>query len=183
MTDREIISGLIARDKKVTTEFFFVSCRPLFYSIIEIVFGYEVDYDELVNELYVYLMENDAAKLRNFRFRSTVFQWLKVVAIRFFIQNRSLFINGKSHKIHHDLHKTLAPELDISAKYDLERFLEAMPNKRYVSVIRQLVLADRKPERVAYEMKTTTQNLYNIKMRAIAQLTSIALNDIKEYGK
>ena len=60
MTDQEIIQGLIARDNRVTKEFFFDKCRPLFYSIMQKVFDYEVEYDEMVNELYVYLMENDA---------------------------------------------------------------------------------------------------------------------------
>ena len=59
MTDKDIINGLIARDNHVTEEFFFVKCRPLFCSIIQKVFGYEVDYDECVNELYVYLMANE----------------------------------------------------------------------------------------------------------------------------
>ena len=76
MTDQEIIQGLIARDNRVTEEFFFVSCRPLFYSIIRKVFDYEVDYGELVSELHVYLMEDDAVKLRNFEYRSSVYQWI-----------------------------------------------------------------------------------------------------------
>ena len=43
----------------------------------------------------------------------------------------------------------------------------------------------RKPteEELAQEMNITTANLYNIKRRAVAQLTRTALNDIKEYGK
>ena len=82
MTDQEIIQGLIERDDKVPREFFFEKCRPLFRNIINFVFSYEVDYDEFVNELYVYLMENDAEKLRNFQFRSSVYMWLKILAIR-----------------------------------------------------------------------------------------------------
>ena len=45
-------------------------------SIIRKVFDYEVDYGELVSELYVYLMEDDAVKLRNFEYRSSVYQWI-----------------------------------------------------------------------------------------------------------
>ena len=59
MTDQQIIEALIARSEIVTRQFFFKSCRPLFQSIIRNVFSYEVDYDELVNELYIHLMEND----------------------------------------------------------------------------------------------------------------------------
>lgn len=66
MPDQQIIEALIARDNKVTQEFFFERCKPLFYAIIRNVFSYEVDYDEFVNELYLYLMENDAARLKQF---------------------------------------------------------------------------------------------------------------------
>ena len=70
MTDQEIIQALILRDNRVTREFLFEQCRPLFLSIIHRVFDYEVDYDEFVNELYIYLMENDAVRLRQFEGRS-----------------------------------------------------------------------------------------------------------------
>lgn len=78
MTDKEIILGLIARDDKVTKEFFFEKCRSLFHSVMKQVFVYEVEYDEMVNELYVYLMEDDAAKLRHFQFHSSEYMWLKI---------------------------------------------------------------------------------------------------------
>ena len=55
MTDQEIVKGLIERDGYMTEEFFFVKCKPLFCSIMNIVFDYEVKYDELVNELYIYV--------------------------------------------------------------------------------------------------------------------------------
>lgn len=83
MTDQEIISSLIAHDPKVTAQFFFKDCRPLFISIIRRVFGNQiVDYDEMISELYVLLMENDARKLRTFKNESTLFQWLKTIAVR-----------------------------------------------------------------------------------------------------
>ena len=184
MTDQEIIKGLIERDRHVTEDFFFVKCKPLFYSIMNIVFDYEVEYDELVNELYLYLMEDDAIKLRNFKYRSTVYQWLKVLAVRFFIKIRARMIDNDSDEPPYDKQRQIAAhESDAIAEYDLERLFEAMPNKRYVFVIRRLILEDCEPEELAREMNITTANLYNIKRRAMAQLTRIALNDIKEYGK
>ena len=87
MTDQKIIDALIDRDNKVTKEFFFENCRPLFLSIIRKVFDYPVDYDEFVNEFYIHLMENDAFRLRQFEGRSSVYQWLKVIAIRISLRN------------------------------------------------------------------------------------------------
>lgn len=178
MTDKEIIQGLIDRDGRMTEEFFFVRCRPLFLSIIRYVFSYEVDYDEFVNELYQYLMENDAAKLRGFQYRSSVYQWLKVLAIRYFIKKRDGLIEDASHEVPYEEHnRVVDTEREVSAKVDVERFFEQMPNKRYVYVIRKFVLEDMEPERLAQEIGVTTANLYNIKKRAMAALTSIALKE------
>lgn len=184
MTDQEIIQGLIARNNRVTEEFFFVKCRPLFCSIIKKVFDYEVDYDEFVNELYVYLMEGDAIKLRKFEYRSTVYLWLKVLATRFFVSKRNRMIDDTSQESPYDGRNQVADtENSMTAEGDIERFLKKMPNKRYAYVIRRLILEDQEPERLAQEMNITTANLYNIKRRAMAQLTQVALKDIKEYGK
>ena len=184
MTDQEIIQGLIDRDNRVTEDFFFVKCRPLFCSIMRKVFDYEVDYDEFVNELYVYLMEDDACKLRNFEYRSSVYQWLKVLAVRFFIKKRGKLIDDTSHEPpYNGQEQQLATEQDGSAEGDMQRLFNQMPNKRYVYVIQRLILDDLEPEQLAKEMSITTANLYNIKRRAMAQLTHVALNDIKEYGK
>ena len=184
MTDREIIEGLIARDNRVTKEFFFDRCRPLFCSIMQKVFDYEVDYDEFVNELYVYLMENDAIKLRNFEYRSSVYQWLKILAIRFFIHKRGRMIDDTSQETPYDgRQQTADSETDMTAEGDMERLFNNMPSKRYVYVIRRLILEDWEYEDLAKDMNITTANLYNIRRRAMAQLTRIALNDIKNYGK
>lgn len=182
MTDQEIIKGLIERDNHLTKVFLFVKCRPLFYSVMNLVFDDEVDYDELVNELYVYLMEDDAVKLRSFQYRSSLYQWLKVLSIRFFIKKRDKMIDGNSQTPLYDMTRS-SLELDTAAGYDLEQLFKAMPTKRYVYVIRRLILEGCEPEMLAREMNITTANLYNIKRRSMAQLTRIALNDIKEYGK
>ena len=184
MTDQEIIKGLIARDNRVTEEFFFVRCRPLFLSIIGKVFDYQVEYDELVNELYLYLMQDDAKRLREFEYRSTVYQWLKVVAIRFFIKRRKQMLeNSCEDTLYEGQSVSPVDEKEPLAKSDLRRLFSMMPNKRYVYVIQQLVIEDLEPEEVAKEMNVTVDNLYNIKRRAMAQLTQVALNDIRENEK
>ena len=183
MTDREIIQGLIARDNRVTEDFFFRKCRPLFQSIIHLIYNYEVDYDEFVNELYAYLMEDNAQKLRQFQYRSTVYQWLKVLAIRYFIKKRDALIEDNSHCTLYSMGKNVADNNQSSAKDDLARLFGQMHNQRYVYVIRRLMLEDMEPEALAKEMRITTANLYNIKRRAMSALTRVALKDIENYGE
>lgn len=184
MTDFEIIEGLINRDNLVTDEFFFVRCRPLFRKVINLVFDYPVDYNEFVNELYLYLMENDAERLRTFRFRSSLYQWLKVTAIRYFIRKRNRMIDITSKEGLNESGDNIAGGDSCNmAQVDLDSLFLSMNNKRYVYVIQRLVIDDEKPEQLAAEMNITTANLYNIKRRAMEQLASVAINDIENYGR
>lgn len=180
MTDIEIVNALIERDEMVTREFFFQRCKPLFYNIITMIFPCEVDYDEFVNELYIHLMENDAARLKSFQNKSSIYQWLKILAIRFFIRKRGKLIENTSKESQYIM-KEEGEESSVEAKGDVERLLEAMPNQRYAEVIRRLILDDCDPDSLAEEMNIKTTNLYNIKRRAILQLTEIALKDIRQY--
>ena len=186
MTDKEIIEKLIARDERVTQRFFFKNCRPLFMSIIRYVFSYEVDYDEFVSEFYLYLMEEDAYKLRQFEGRSSIYQWLKITAIRYFIAKRDKMIDNQSEETLIDkASKSLPVDTvqELTAKVDIAHLLRIMPNRRYEYVIRRLVLHEAEPKVVAKELCTNVDNLYNIKKRALAALTELALNEIEKYGQ
>ena len=109
MTDIELRDALIAGDEGATEEFFFNKCRPLFISVIRRVFDYEVDYDECISELYIHLMEDDARRLKQFEGRSTIFQWMKIVATRFFISiRRKVIENNSSDHL-----------LDVAAKHNV----------------------------------------------------------------
>ena len=186
MTEQQIIQALIARDERVTQQFFFKDCRPLFMSIMRHVFSYQVDYDEFVNEFYLYLMEDDAYRLKQFQGRSTIYQWLKVVAIRYFMAKRDGLIDMEpkdtlSDSVIQD--EAVEEESAMTARMDVERLFALMSNKRYVYVIRRLVLQEAEPKVVAQELDTNVDNLYNIKKRAIAALTEIALKDVEKYEK
>ena len=186
MSDQQIIEALIARNERVTQQFFFGNCRPLFLSIIRYVFSYEVDYDEFVNEFYLYLMENDAYRLKQFQGRSTIYQWMKIIAIRYFISKRDRMIDNESKDALLDSpvqNETIDEEKKMTAKMDIEHLFSLMPNRRYVYVIRRLVLQEVEPKVVAEELGTNVDNLYNIKKRAIAALTEIALKEVERYEK
>ncbi len=186
MSDQQIIEALIAGDERVTQHFFFGSCRPLFLSIIRYVFSYEVDYDEFVNEFYLHLMENDAYRLRQFQGRSSIYQWMKVVAIRYFVAKRNSMIDMRSKNalLGNTMQKeTVDNEARMTASVDVEFLLSLMPNRRYVYVIRRLCLQEADPKTVAQELGTNIDNLYNIKKRAIAALAEVAYNEIERYEK
>ena len=189
MSDREIVEGLIARDEKITLLFFFVKCRPLFYSVIAHFFSYPIDYDELVNELYVNIMANDAQGLRSFSYQSSLCQWLKRVAYNYFSHKckRERFIEDKSREEEKDeeqgleyglLHREVAVEVDTHiAVMDLKALLSNMKNERNRYVLEKLFIEAYDYDELAKMMGISKANLYNIRKRAVDELSQIALRD------
>ena len=186
MTDQEIVQALIERDSRVTAQFFFKDCRPLLFSIIHRVFDKQkVDYDEIISELYIYLMANDAHRLRQFRFESTLYQWVKTTAIRFCLKlkNDEVVIDDESQEpLDNKNRDTDCTELS-QAKMDVDNLLSQMKNQRYAKVIRMLMIDGMSPEEVAKELSVTVDNLYNIKRRAMAALADVALKDKRHYER
>lgn len=186
MTDQEIISSLIAHDPKVTAQFFFKDCRPLFLSVIRRVFGTQiVDNDEIISEIYILLMENDAKKLRSFKFESTLYQWLKTIAIRhcLLLKSKQRVIDDESQEPLNNSHREHSLVESSQARMDMETLLRQMKNQRYALVIRLLMIDGRTPEEVARQLCVSVGNLYNIKRRAIQALTEVAFKDKKHYER
>jgi DNA-directed RNA polymerase specialized sigma24 family protein len=110
--------------------------------------------------------------------------WLKILAIRYFIKKKKRMIDiNPVHSLFNRQELITNEENNGAAKDDLERLLAQMPTPRYAYIIKKLLIEDNEPTSLAKEMNITTANLYNIKHRAMVQLTQVALKDIKEYGK
>ena len=110
---------------------------------------------------------------------------MKVSAIRFFIKKRDNLIENRSNealieKQSRNLYEEESTK--TSARTDMMRILFRMDNKRYAYVLQQLILNDMEPEKLAESMRITSANLYNIKKRAIAEFTKVALQDVHYYG-
>ena len=186
MTDQDIVKALIGRNSRVTAQFFFKNCRPLVLSIIRKVFDKQiVDYDEIISELYIHLMENDAHRLRQFKFESTLYQWLKTTAIRFCLRLKAdgKVIDGESQEPLDNRNRHTGSTEFSQAKMDIDALLRQMRNLRYAKVIRMLMIDDVTPDEVAKELSVTVDNLYNIKRRAMAALADVAFKDIRHYER
>lgn len=186
MTDQEIVTALIGRDPLVTAQFFFKDCRPLMLSIIHRVFDKQkVDYDEIISELYIYLMADDARRLRQFKFESSLYQWLKVTSIRFCLKLRTdgVVIDDESQEPLDISNRYTDGTESSQAKMDVDSLLSQMRNQRYAKVIRMLMIDDMVPNEAAKELSVTVDNIYNIKRRAMAALAEVALKDKRQYER
>ena len=178
MTDQEIIQGLIDRDEKITRDFFFRRCQPLIYALISKFYPKGADYDELVNDLYLHLMENNARRLRQWEGRSSIYQWLKMVARNFFLDkiNRERVIETDTDKrllIKANDYAT-ADNSANEAVMDVAAILDLIENDNYRLVLQKHVIEGMSFDDLEKVTGIKKANLYNIKKRALNAMEKIA---------
>lgn len=201
MSDCEIVGKLIARDNKVTDEFFFKGKnKAMFYGLIKALYSDDsrnVDYDEFINELYLYLISDDAKILRSFKFKSTLSTWIWRVAYNFFLKlkiNRKVVIDEANPNTQNCINTEKMSDnttgiKDFTTK-QLMTILDQMTTKRYAKVMYELFFKDLiedvekgsvTSKDLAIEMDTSVDNIYNIKSRAYKQFVKTAIAYLKDH--
>lgn len=189
--DRILVDGLIRKDDRITAEFL-RDYKPLFITAVRLVYDDHKD-EEFINdaigEIYYYLVRNDAAKLKSFKGESSFGAWLKIVVIRLLKYKKKYgkLIDSVTSDIHSEkeIEQNAGIIEDTMSAFEAKEYLEylfsKMSNKRYVDVIRALVLEDKKPKYIAMFMDITVDNLYNVKKHALDALTKIAIEERDRY--
>lgn len=147
----------------------------MFVYILNSVFSGRIDKTELVNELFLFLANDNWRKLKDFNYKSSLMTWITVVATRFFIRKRDKLIEYESSE-------ALIIENDnfnfghiAEDSIDIQMAINSMPNKRYQRAIQLLDMQEVSYEDAAIELNVSVANLYNIHRRAIAQLRCILI--------
>lgn len=177
MTDQEIIQGLIARDESITTDFFFRRCQPLIFALISKYYPEGADYDELVNDLYLHLMEDDARRLRQYEGRSSIYQWLKMVSRNFFLdkKNRERVIESEPEdRLLLKAKDVVADNSANEAMMDVAAILDLIENENYRLVLQRHVIEGMSFDELEKVTGIKKANLYNIKKRALNAMEKIA---------
>jgi len=177
MTDQEIIQGLINRDERITQDFFFRRSKPLIVSIINKYYRGNADYDELVNDLYLHLMEGNARRLRSFEGRSGFFCWLQMVADHFFldkIKREKVIEKDPGERLLNKVKNTLVDETESENVMDVAAILDQVENENYRLVLQKHVIEGMDYDELEKLTGIKKANLYNIKKRALAALEKIA---------
>ena len=177
MTDQEIIQGLIARDEKITQDFFFRRCQPLIFALISKFYPAGADYDELVSDLYLHLMEGDARRLRQYEGRSSIYQWLKMVARNYFLDKKNHERGMDSESEYSLMDKVKDALTDHSAgeaAMDFAALLDLIENDNYRLILQKHVIEGMSFDELEKVTGIKKANLYNIKKRALKALEKIA---------
>ena len=197
MDDCTIVNAILLRDQKVTQQYLYIKCYPLFKSVYD---NYYTDCQsclEFINEIYVHIMSYNkntgVCKLQTFQFGSTLTTWLKTVAVYYCYEHyrRKQKISFVEEKIDTNNYQSdrfsqfsasMYVEESIMSRDDIEAILELMPNKRYSMIIRLRYLEGMSNEETASALQMSMDNFYNKHMRAKKQFNEI-VNKEGHYGK
>lgn len=188
-----VVHAILLRDQKVTQQYLYIKCYPLFKSIYD---NYYTDCQscvEFINEIYIHLLtpnkDNNLCKLQTFQFGSTLTTWLKTVAVYYCYEHyrrkqKVSFVEEKieSEDYRSDRFDQFAASMyeeTIMSRDDLEAILNLMPNKRYSMIIRLRYLEGMSNEETAASLQMGMDNFYNKHMRAKKQFNDI----IKKEGR
>ena len=182
--DIEIANAILKRNEKVTRDYLYKKCYPLFKSIFD---NYYTDCNcckEFIDDIYILIMtpskKTGRCQLENFRGESTLLTWLKSVCI-FYSFNKykknKLYINTESidnpTKNHADIDRkgsgSVSIDLSNINSEDVQIILDLMPNKTYSELLRLRYLDNMTNKEVAKVLGVTMDNYYNMHLRAQKQ--------------
>jgi RNA polymerase sigma factor (sigma-70 family) len=174
--DRHLVSQILGGNSKVAAYFLTQKCTRIFEYIINTrLRGLGLQTDDLVNDFYIYLQENDWEKLRQFRFESQLLTWIYLVAARYLVKKyaRELKENSRNGTPIESI-STFVDE-DSEQRIVRSEILEAisyLKDKR----CRQLLLLGFQgfnSDEIADRLGINTNNVYVIRSRAIKNLKNL----------
>ena len=175
ISDTEYIVGLKRSDNHITESFFYGLCNYLLNDIKYSLMEGNVDYDELANELFIYLSKDNWHKLDTFAGINgcSLNSWVTRITWRYFFKQRERLLGKVVLDITDIQAGNTSDNLDTEIAMDVNTTFERMPNKRYVQVLQWMLVEGYDADEVATKLNTTVANVYNIKHRAIVQFVEV----------
>lgn len=134
----------------------------------------EVELDDLIQELYLYMSRNDWEKLRKYNPELPFANWFSVVSYRFFKDFTASMIDCTETVPISDMNERSLFQVGTgkieTIMMDIRQAIAKLKPPRDREIVEALLLNEEEPAEVAERYKVTVDNLYNIKRRAIIKL-------------
>lgn len=166
-----IAQKLIDRDPQTTEKFYREGCAGMLSYIMKHLYpnGANVEMEEVINDLYLYLMKEDAAVLRRFRGESKLTTFIRQVAKNYFKRkkdNESKRRIAEDKYVEQEAFDRLCEKIKKITKDEINKTLERMSNKRSSYLIRRLYLDGYPASSVAQELDVPIETFYVLRQRA-----------------
>lgn len=176
-TDALYVKALKDGDNRMSRKFFYEETAGILHRIRMEVFRGQVDFDEMVSELYLYLSRDGWSRLDSFGGQNNcrLRTWMIPVAWRFFLGIRERMLSSRNAYGYDmaTLDGASDDDLRIQIAIDVNAVLRKMQNRRYADIIRLLLIEGYPAQDVAEMLGMKVANVYNLKHRAIVQFIEL----------
>lgn len=196
--DLAIAQSILKRDGRVTRDFLYRKCYPLFKTIYDNYYTDSADVHEFIDEVYLMILtpskETGRCQLENFRGESTLVTWLKTACLFYcyhkYEHKKRLpiveIIPSKNDDDDDDgdrlLDNSYSTTMNLSSidRSDLETVISTMSNERYRNIIRLRYLERKTNEETAEALGMSMANYYNKHKLAKEQFVSALRKEFKD---
>lgn len=174
-TDQQIFDGLMRNDDFIIRYVFYDHFNDLLYHNANKIAGNKnIDFDDLVQELYLYVSKDNWSKLQKYDSKLPFINWFSVVSYRFFKDFTASMIDSSQDlpiSVIDDKLKVIQQEgVTDMIMSDVKNAICEVKPPRDAEILSALLLDEEEPLIVANRYGITVANLYNIKRRALAKL-------------
>ena len=182
ISDIQIQNGLLANDERVIQYVFYEHFDAMLrYNALKAAGKKDAHFQDLVQDLYLYLSKNDWEKLRKYNPELPFANWFSVVSYRFFKDSTASMIDSSDVvPIDNVDDRTVwlqGNRVVSTIVMDIKNAIKKTKPPRDRQILEALVLNEEEPAEVAIKFNVTVDNLYNIKRRALAKLIKNHLQD------
>lgn len=174
-SDDKLVSAVISGDQNAVVYMFYEKFSSTFQYHIYKLFPNKVEVSDLVDELFLFLFEDDWKRLRSFdSSKAALSTWISTVSYRFFRDYKRSKIDLNGMITISDKWETFRGDWvqshDAGIMMDIQNAIEGISSDRDREIARKLFIDDREYESVASEYGLTVDYVYTVKNRILKQL-------------
>lgn len=176
-SDRELVSAVTSGNQGAIVYMFYTKYSATFQYHIYRLFNSKVEVSDLVDEFFLFLLEDNWKRLRSFDpDKASLNTWISTVSFRFFRDykrskidlNGLITISSQWETFRGDWMESVEAGLMM----DIQAAIEGIKSERDREIARKLFIEDAEYEVVAEEFGLTVDYVYTVKNRIVKQLRS-----------
>ena len=174
-SDRDLVSAVTSNNQNAIVYLFYTKYSSTFQYHIYKLFNGKVEVSDLVDEFFMFLLEDDWRRLRSFDpDKASLSTWISTVSFRFFRVYKRSKIDMNGLITISDQWETFRGDwmesVEAGLKMDINQAIDGIKSDRDREIARRLFIDDKEYEVVAEEFGLTVDYVYTIKNRIVKQL-------------
>lgn len=174
-SDRDLVSAVMSGNQDAIVYLFYTKYSATFQYHIYRLFNSKVEVSDLVDEFFLFLMEDNWKRLRSFDAdKASLNTWISTVSFRFFRDykrskidlNGLITISSQWETFRGDWMESVEAGLMM----DIQAAIEGIKSERDREIAKKLFIEDKEYEAVAEEFGLTVDYVYTVKNRIVKQL-------------